>query len=231
MDIRQKMKTGAEFLADILAPNRCPCCDGFIRWDELLCKGCEARLQRMNGDVPEIPVGCVRAVAAFCYQGTAKQGIYTLKDGYGKNFARYASLILADRLRREDFDLITCVPTRLERTATQVRGHAETFALELSRRTGIPCETGLLKRVSSRKKLHLMSADDRARLAHTLYKAANKKRRLDGLRLIVADDVLTTGSTLSACAAVLKGCGAQSITAVTICRTLLGAGSDGEDEA
>lgn len=230
LDIRQRLRVGAEYIADIFAPNRCPCCDGFIRWDEVICEGCKCRLSRPDGDIGELPEGCSRAVAAFYYRGAAKRGIYALKDGYGRNFARYAASVLAERLDREDFDLITCVPTRLGRSSMQLRGHAETFALELSRRTGIPCETGLLKRTVTRNKLHLLSASDRGELAKTMYALCDAELRLDGRRLIVADDVLTTGATLSACASLLKGCGAQSVTAVTICRTLLGEAADDEDD-
>lgn len=221
MSIKERLKKAPLYMADIIAPNRCPCCGSFIKWDALLCGGCESSLKPMSGNVAETPEGCVRAVSALWYIGKAKQGIYSLKDGTGRNYAKYAASLLAERTGT-CYDLITCVPSRLKRGSLSVRGHAETFAHELSKVTGIPCETGLLVRKKTETKQHDLTAAERAEFAKGLYRLSDKNRRLDGKRILLADDVLTTGSTVSVCARLLLGCGAKSVTAVTICRTPLG---------
>lgn len=220
MSISDKLKKAAAITADVIAPNRCPCCGKFIKWDALLCSGCESVLEPMNGSIAEIPEGCICAEAALWYKGKARQGIYTLKEGFGKNYAVYAASLLKERLDG-GADLITCVPSRLKRGSLSVRGHAETFARELSKALGIPCDTGVLVRKKTKIKQHELTAAERAGFAKGLYYLRDKNYRLDGKRILLADDVLTTGATMSVCAKLLLGCGAESVTAVTICRTPL----------
>lgn len=220
MSIKDRLKKAASFSADILAPNRCPCCSCFIKWDMLLCEECRTSLRLMSDKVRETPEGCCEAYSAMWYIGKAKQGIYTLKEGFGKNFAVYAASLLKDRLG-SGYDLVTCVPSNLRRGSLSARGHAETFALAVSDALDIPCDTGLLKRAKTKTKQHDLSAAERAKFAKTIYSLTKEGMRLDGKHILLADDVLTTGSTISTCAKLLLGSGAESITAITLCRTPL----------
>ena len=168
MDFKHTLRQSTAYIADILAPNRCPCCSGFIKWDELLCNTCKNSLEPADDTSLPTPEGCIRALSAFRFKDPARQGIYSLKDGFGRNFARFTARILSESLDPSRFDLISCVPSYLERGSMKLRGHAETFARELSMITSLPCDVGLLYRKDTESKLHSgMSASERRECVKT----------------------------------------------------------------
>ena len=98
---------------------------------------------------------------------------------------------------------------------------AEVIAKELSRASGIPCDFSLLARKKPKEDQHDLSAAERALAAKQQYHIAAKPGNIEGRHIILTDDVLTTGATLSACAALLLSLGAADVTAAAICRTIL----------
>ena len=116
----------------------------------------------------------------------------------------------------DEFDLI--VPVPLHPTKQRERGfnQAAVLAQALSKRTSLPVGKAL-RRVRYTK---TQTAFDRAERMQNLRHAFCLRPRADvqGLRVLLVDDVLTTGSTLSECARVLKKAGASSVYAATAAR-------------
>jgi len=121
-----------------------------------------------------------------------------------------------ERLRDCNFDLI--VPVPLHPTRERERGFNQAGLLSelLSRQTSIRCQR-VLERV---RYTTTQTALDRSERMENLHNAFRLRKNADvrGLRVLLIDDVLTTGSTLSECARVLKRAGAISVHAATAAR-------------
>ena len=208
-----------DFAADIIMPTRCPCCGGFIMWNEKLCEKCLKSLP-LCGSEERPPEGCSAAVSVFAFDGPAKEGIYSLKDGWGRAFAEYAAEIISERLRGCGAELVTCVPMSRRKKASRGWDQAEVIAKEFAEALGLPCDLSLLRRRYSRTEQHGLSAAGRAEFASGQYSIAPDHADISGKHIILADDVITTGSTVSACASLLLSMGAADVIAASVCRTL-----------
>ena len=112
-----------------------------------------------------------------------------------------------------------CVPVPLFRWRRWQRGfnQSELLAVELCRAAGIQLGRGVLQRVKATESQAGLS--NRARLANMAGAFAVRKPELvNGRRVLVIDDVMTTGATLEACAKTLKKAGAGYVAALTIAR-------------
>ena len=132
----------------------------------------------------------------------------------------------ADRLAKlEDFstapwrpDVVVPVPLHPERRRVRGYNQAELIARPLAKRLGIALKPDLLIRTKSRPPQLLLSRHQRWESVRGAY-ATPASRAVD-LRVLLVDDVLTTGATLDACARALKKAGAARVIALTVGRVV-----------
>ncbi len=226
-----------KYAEDIIAPNRCPCCGSFIGMDEQICEGCIKKLAECEcsdsySEGSESPLKghdlseekltdyCSASVCAYAYYGPAKHGVLALKDSWGRSFAEYSAGVLGRKLQGCNADLITCVPMTKRKKASRGWDQAELIATELSKVIGVPTDFTLLSHGRSTTEQHSLNAAERAEHAKELYSVAEGHTDITGKRLLLVDDVHTTGSTLAACAKLLLSIGAVEIISAAVCRTL-----------
>ena len=161
------------------------------------------------------------AVAAYRGRGIVRDIIHEFK--YNRQIhlrhlvARWLRAALDDeRLLDNQFDVIVPVPLHPARQRERGFNQASLLAELLSAHTSIPCRP-LLKRI---RYTTTQTALDRSERMENLHNAFRLRKNADvrGLRVLLIDDVLTTGSTLSECARVLKRAGAKSVHAATAAR-------------
>ncbi len=122
-------------------------------------------------------------------------------------------------LRQEQWSLIVPVPLHATKKREREFNQAECLARHLSRATKIPLNQTWLRRVVPTRTQTLLTRQQRAanvRRAFTLRHDA----RLNGERIILVDDVFTTGATTNACAQVLRAAGAGEVCVWTVARGL-----------
>jgi competence protein ComFC len=203
------VKTNAkEFFLDIIFPNRCPCCDRFIEWNRNVCEDCEEKLSEFETAPYDI-------ISAYLYMDIVVDGIYALKSAYGRNFAALCAKITAPSLDK-NFDYIVPVPIGKKRRHERGYNQAEIFAACLSELTSIPVKKNALIRVNETKQ-HLLSEQERKINAESSYTLGNDD--VSGKRIYIADDVCTTGATLSACTKLLYAARAKSVSAIVCAKT------------
>lgn len=169
------------------------------------------RCRRMPG-----AISASRAIGA--YDGPLRAIVHALKyDGRRSLAAR-----LAERMRRSSGEVLdgadVLVPVPLHRARQRTRGFNQ--AEEIARHLGLPVRLAL-KRVRSTPSQTALPAARR----HANVRSAFRLRRLarvSGLRVVLVDDVSTTGATLEACARVLREEGAADVRAITAARVLSG---------
>jgi ComF family protein len=151
------------------------------------------------------------------YEGTLRQLIRLLKYDGVQSLAGPLGRHLSEALPREaEFDLIVPAPMHWLRRLRQGYNHAELLAAELSRRTGIPMRQALTRRKRTAPQAQLTGAARRRNLAGAIRTAHNSN--VSNLRVLVVDDVFTTGTTANACAAALKRAGASHVSILTAAR-------------
>jgi ComF family protein len=91
------------------------------------------------------------------------------------------------------------------------------LAAELSRRTGVPMQPMLLKRVRWTKSQVGMTRDQRRRnIAGAFAVPGHQRSRIEGRNILLIDDVITTGATANACARALKRAGAAQVDVLAL---------------
>lgn len=140
------------------------------------------------------------------YQGQRDVGT-VLGQLYGAEL--YAAGIAAD------FDLIVPVPLHPKRLAKRGYNQAAAFATGLSDGLKVPADINSLRRNTNTKTQTKKNRAQRWENVATVFEAVNPMQVV-GRRILVVDDVLTTGATLEACGAVLLAAGAAEVSIATI---------------
>ncbi|HVB54991.1 MAG TPA: ComF family protein [Candidatus Acidoferrales bacterium] len=118
-------------------------------------------------------------------------------------------------------DVIVPVPLHPDRRRERGYNQAELIARPLAKRLGIPIQPSLLVRTRPRSPRLLLSRAERWKSVHGVY-AIGKDLRVDNRRILLVDDVLTTGATLDSCAQALRQGGASEVLGLTVARIVPG---------
>ena len=122
-------------------------------------------------------------------------------------------------LRAAEWDVIVPVPLHSVKKREREFNQAERLAGRLGAATGIPVDHSLLRRVLPTRTQTLLTRGERVANVSKAFRMRGG-RRLDGERIVVLDDVFTTGATTNACAKVLRRNGAGEICVWTVARGL-----------
>jgi competence protein ComFC len=114
-------------------------------------------------------------------------------------------------------DVVVPVPLHPARLRERGYNQAELIARPLARGLGLPCRSYLLVRTRPRPDKLTLTLRERWRSVRGAY-AIRQGRRVDNLRVLLVDDVLTTGATLDACSRALRRGGASYVAALTVAR-------------
>ncbi|HLY16718.1 MAG TPA: ComF family protein [Bryobacteraceae bacterium] len=155
---------------------------------------------------------------AYCYgayEGTLRKLIHLFKYAGMRRLARPLGALAAAALPRDrQFDAVAAVPLHWRRRWQRGFNQSELLARAIARRRGIPVIPALRRASSTRAQAGLSNAQRRENVTG----AFRARRRLAGLRILLVDDVMTTGATAGACARALKKAGARSVSLLALAR-------------
>jgi ComF family protein len=158
--------------------------------------------------------------AAYCfgaYEGKLRDLIHLYKYGKVQTLARPLGDFMATALPRDErFDAIVPVPLHWRRQWQRGFNQSERLALTLSRRTAIPVSEALRRVHSTAMQAGLSNTARRLNVSTAF--SCRCADAVAGKRILLIDDVMTTGSTASACAAELKNAGAARVVLLTVAR-------------
>jgi competence protein ComFC len=123
----------------------------------------------------------------------------------------------APALTGKEWTRIVPVPLHPTRQREREFNQAERLAVCLSAATGIPFQKGLVQRTVFTRTQTQLTREERLANVRRAF-AIGKNQKLKGERIVLIDDVLTTGATTSACAGVLRAAGAAEVCVWTVAR-------------
>jgi ComF family protein len=159
------------------------------------------------------------------YDGALRELLHLFKYARMRPLAAPLAARMAEVLEREwgagQFDALVAVPLARDRQRERGYNQAQLLALELERRCRLPVLDGALSRVRATAPQTGLTRAQRLENLRGAFAAGPRAAGLDARRILLIDDVMTTGATLSVCARVLSRAGAASVCALTVARTLL----------
>lgn len=221
-------------LLSALFPKTCFCCGKIINENEFLCNYCYEMLEKSDLSKMCIKCGrkkknCVCVKAVFCFDGCVSS---FLNDGVAKRvmrkfkfgkkpeisefFAQYMSLSVLNAYKDLKFDGICFVPMHKRKVRRRGFNQSEEIARNLSAILKIPVFSDAVICVKYRKSQHKLNAEKRLKNVKGLYKGV---KNLSGKRILLVDDIKTTGATLNEIARQIINSGAASVHCVTALAT------------
>jgi ComF family protein len=207
------VKALARGFVEAVFPPVCAACDRAGR--EPFCRLCSEAL--LDAD-PFALEGIARAAARYTYGGPAALALQRLKYDRRADLGRALGTSLAPAIAAvAPFDLIVPIPLAPERL------HARGFnqALELARSAGGPIAPRVLRRRPGDRPQVGLPQKERITNVAGAFSVADPAR-VRGVRVLLADDVVTTGATARAAARVLVDAGAREVALVAFARAELG---------
>lgn len=203
-------------------PTRCPICGEIINCNEDFCKSCNDKLTPFNETC--IIQSADSFTSAYIYDDVSSKAIMLLKNGICGNSAyafgkKLAEIILENKIN-EKTDIL--IPVPLHKSSEHKRGfnQSELIAKELSEIINLPvCRNAVIKQKRTIDQKTLTYRERLVNLKDAFI--VNKPDLIKGKRILLVDDVCTTGSTLTELSKLLRKNGAVAIHCAVCCKTLV----------
>ena len=189
-----------------LAPPLCACCGAPTAWPVRRCRECAGR---------RLAFGSARA--ALAYEAGVRALVAAWKERGLRRLAQDAAEIVVERLPHPVCDVLTFVPPDGARGLERGFHPPERLARELAAAWSLPCRPLLRRSRRSRPQRGLRLAERRGNVA-----GAFSASGAPGGRIVLVDDVYTSGATANEAALVLRRAGASEVAVVSFARTIRG---------
>lgn len=207
-------------LLDLLFPPKCPFCGRMLEKGQvLLCPDCQRDLPWTRGVQGEQKLEFIKlCVAPLWYRDKVRNSHHRYKfsgvRAYTESYAALMAQCVEDHLAGR-VDVVTWVPLSRRRLWRRGYDQSRLLAERLAPKLGVPCEH-LLKKIRHTKAQSGITGESERRAnvlgAYELVSGAEA----DGRRILLVDDVVTTGATASECARILRTAGAAEVVCVTL---------------
>lgn len=221
-------------VVNCLYPNKCAGCDEIIDEGKTLCDYCAVMINNTNyGNfclkcgLPKEHCRCkyreyhfVRLISVYKNDGIARKVYYSYKLSHREELAPFFAQKTADLVKMLygdiKFDAVMCVPTVLRSKMKRGFDHVEIITKEVSELLNIPFINGVLKVRDMRTPQHKAIFAERLENVQGKYYTV---KRIDKDRVLLFDDISTTGATLDECAKELMFAGVKEVYCVVVLST------------
>ncbi len=201
-------------LLDLFFPPKCAVC-GRVGVHGV-CAACEKALPRMETALRE-GAGFGKCAVPLRYEGTAREALLRFKFRGAQSAAEGLGALLAQCAAEElggQFDVVTWAPVSDKRRRQRGYDQAYLLARAAAKTWGAEPVFLLRKRRDNPQQSGLGAAERRGNVVG-VYEAVDPEKT-ENARVLLVDDIITTGSTLAECARVLRAAGAQSVVCACV---------------
>ena len=215
-----------ESVLNLLFPYKCPFCQRILEDQRaILCPECQKELPWLLDNRAERKVdlteGCLSPLA---YRGKVPEAVHRYKFGgrqsYGRTFGVLMSQCLQDH-DRTSFDLVTWAPLSRKRLRERGFDQAEILARGIGDQLSIPVVSLLEKVRHTQPQSDLKEESSRRANALNAYRI-KADREISGKSVLLVDDIVTSGATLSECARILLQSGVKSVYCLALAQAKTG---------
>ena len=206
-----------EWLLDFVFPPRCPFCGAIlVRDGDVICSRCRKDLP-WAADRPRKATFVKSVTAPLYYEGNVRYSILNFKFRATPARGRAYGRLVGEAVKRQgiDFDVLTWVPLSRQRLRHRGYDQAELIARgagEVLGREPVPL---LQKKRDVPPQSRIRTPEARRANISGCYEVADP-RSAEGRRILLVDDIITTGSTVSECARMLMLSGAKQVSAAAV---------------
>lgn len=209
-------------LLDLLYPPRCVFCRKLLKKGERdLCEKCLHELPYTSNGGEQTGDFFSVCVAPLYYEGVVRESLlrYKFKEatGYAQTYGALVAECVRDNLQGR-YDLISWVPLSKKRHRERGYDQAMLLAEAAASALGDTAASTLEKHRDVARQSGMGSAEKRRANISGAYRASDPWL-IEGKRILLIDDIVTTGSTLSECARVLLQCGAKEVLCAALARS------------
>ncbi len=218
MNVYNEVKQIIQQLIDIIYPRRCGFCGRIIDFGskEPICGDC-----MRSAFLADSYAYTEDGFSLFEYTGEIRKAIFHLKYDGNKALGSIFACLIYNAFQKNginmDFDGIAAVPISAKRLKERGYNQTELIAKELGILSGIPYVEGLV-RVRETVPQNSLGISERAK---NVMGAFGTNRSFEGMKVLLIDDIYTTGSTLKECTRALIESGAVSVKYCTVAKTFL----------
>lgn len=227
------MKSYIDDLLDLIYPRRCPLCGEALPYKgKTVCRECLKKLKRIQEpkcfrcgktiedeeteyckDCQNVKKSYIRGYPVFEYSGNIKNAIYDFKYKNQRNYADFFADCIFHAYKKEfekqKFDGIIPVPVHRKKKKQRGYNQAELIAKELGERLHIPVyEKALVRVVNTNPQKEL---NDKARMKNLKNAFKLGLNTIELKKVLLVDDIYTTGATIEACTQVLTDAGVLEV--------------------
>lgn len=199
----------------VILPNLCPFCGRLVASRDYYCERCPDLLPTVNETLTP-PEGITRLYACCWYSGIARAAVHMLKFKRLIYPADAFGLMMSERLRDVEAEVLVPVPSSVRSVQRRGFSPAEDIAKRVSLRLGIPVQSALCADINKLEQKSLTRKGRVINAQNSFYIARDSD--VKGKRLLLIDDVTTTGSTLSVLAKLLLDGGAADVSAAVFAK-------------
>ncbi len=228
-----------ENILDILYPRRCPICQEVVKKrGEMICPSCRKEIAPIQEPVckkcgkpimdaaEEYCCDCgkmghlyTRGLAVLPYTGKVRKSLHQIKFHNKKEYLDFYGPYMAEVLGKRilAWGAQALIPVPLHRSKRRKRGfnQAEILAVEVGRALGIPVRTDVVQRIRNTRPQKDLSLRERQNNLKGAFKISQYDVELK--KIILVDDIYTTGSTIDGIAGKLLEQGAEEVYFIALC--------------
>lgn len=229
-------KMGREYgkkLLDIIYPRHCPLCNQVLTFgNEIVCKDC---MKRQKQVIPPCCMKCGKAIEdvtqeycddccrisksykqgfpVFLYEGAIKNALYDFKYKNQREYGAFFAMCIMERYGKqwEKFQIEGLIPVPVHKSKKRQRGYnqAEVLADYLAKELCVPVYPNYLERIVNTNPQKELNDKIRMKNLKNAFKIGQNTIKLK--KVLLVDDIYTTGATIEACTKVLLEAGVEEV--------------------